>query len=304
MGTPRDLRTPPAAGTPDGASTPTGARTPPQERQPQVLSLKEKLRRGFRNLVKITKGVRELADQGIPGKMLDEKYWREVADPKHRLGKGEFEKQWNQWRDSETSASFPEWHKANHGGMSLFQEEQFSALEKRFPIAGASPTAPVVRGRGAYKETYADSRIKYLTPSQRAAHEVHLSKEDNEVFLTHPDGRLLQTGLDWGKEHIFVLGPDKKLYVGLAEEGKFHHSSFFGGGAIIWGGSIETDEHGRLVEISNESGHYKPGPQEALHGLRLLQRQGINLNRVTYKDSSGHRISAQVYLERLEERSN
>ena len=62
----------------------------------------------------------------------------------------------------------------------------------------------------------------------------------------------------WG---IYVLGLDRKLYIGEHSINKFHHSSFFSGGPVLAGGEIAIDS-GRVVGITNKTGHYRAGPRE------------------------------------------
>lgn len=60
-----------------------------------------------------------------------------------------------------------------------------------------------------------------------------------------------------------------------------NHSSLLGGKDVACAGCIVTNESGRLVEIDNNSGHYKPTRQH-LHGaLAYLAEQGLDLEGVT-----------------------
>ncbi len=70
-------------------------------------------------------------------------------------------------------------------------------------------------------------------------------------------------------EVIWVLGPDKEFYSHIAKLGRIHHSSFFGGEAILAGG-IWVVEKGDIKWISGESGHYKPGLGPLIVALRRL----------------------------------
>lgn len=76
-------------------------------------------------------------------------------------------------------------------------------------------------------------------------------------------------------EHIFVVGPDNKLYAGkkaraqAGVRGAFNHSSFFSGAPIKTAGSLKVSG-GVITELSDLSGHYTPTPAMVVAAIRKL----------------------------------
>lgn len=58
-----------------------------------------------------------------------------------------------------------------------------------------------------------------------------------------------------------------------------HHSSFLAGGAVAAAGEVGIEE-GKLVNISNLSGHYKPGPAYLWQAVKQLELLGCPLEGV------------------------
>ena len=59
--------------------------------------------------------------------------------------------------------------------------------------------------------------------------------------------------------------------------GSFHHSSFFAGEPITAGGNIVFSE-GKIVSISNESGHYHPSKESVDLFVSILKSENTILN--------------------------
>ena len=70
-----------------------------------------------------------------------------------------------------------------------------------------------------------------------------------------------------GKSFIYVLGPDKKVYTGEYNRGTFNHSSFLSGSPVMGAGELVVKD-GKIVEITDKSGHYEPDDSANLRGLR------------------------------------
>lgn len=121
-------------------------------------------------------------------------------------------------------------------------------------------------------ETMQKLKVKYLK-----------STAEREPFLVHgpraDGGALVQNGkpLDTSKESsyfsglghaIFVMSPDGQFYVGSHRVNAFHHSSFLAGEDVASAGEIQA-KNGRIVQITNKSGHYKP---QVIHLVQALQQ--------------------------------
>jgi hypothetical protein len=107
-------------------------------------------------------------------------------------------------------------------------------------------------GHGGAKVKDVSGQVTYLDDKTRVEYACTVSKG------TISGKKISGTG-----EFIFVIGPDSKIYAGSkarAGEGKagaFNHSSFFSGGAVKSAGTI-TVQGGRIVRVTNVSGHYAP----------------------------------------------
>lgn len=55
---------------------------------------------------------------------------------------------------------------------------------------------------------------------------------------------------------IYVLDTCNRLFVHAKYKGKFHHSSFLQGGAVLSAGGIVVED-GRIMKLTADSGHYR-----------------------------------------------
>jgi RHS repeat-associated protein len=108
-----------------------------------------------------------------------------------------------------------------------------------------------------------DSVCAYLDENQRKPFEVTV--EDG--LLVYKDGvnkgQLVDTGHmsslhSSNPSAIFVMSPQGSIYLGShGRPGSFHHSSFLSGGDVASAGEMIVKD-GKIIEVSNKSGHYKP----------------------------------------------
>ncbi len=81
-----------------------------------------------------------------------------------------------------------------------------------------------------------------------------------------------------------VVTADKRMFLGPdGLSGRFHHSSFFAGRPVLLAGLLRV-ENGVIVDFSNRSGHYKPGPYHTALFLKFLAEQGVKTPRVFYAE--------------------
>lgn len=78
---------------------------------------------------------------------------------------------------------------------------------------------------------------------------------------------------------IFMLGLDREIYVNKHISHKLHHSSEFAGKEILSGGEIVASD-GKILRISNKSGHYAPAPKDLLEMLAVLKERLGNLEEI------------------------
>lgn len=85
---------------------------------------------------------------------------------------------------------------------------------------------------------------------------------------------------------IFVMNADGELYASNYQEGgKFHHSSLSGGQPVAAAGEISVIA-GKLVAITNRSGHYMPDAYFTEQLLTSLKNKGFELAGVTVTNTA------------------
>jgi hypothetical protein len=166
------------------------------------------------------------------------------------------------------------------GTLVLSPKHWVEAASPRHPYVGSNEIAGLMarwrqdpNSRSLERILDRQPSVQYLTPEERENFRIQMV--DNVLVQGN---RALSSG-NW----MFVIGPDAQLYVGRHEEGHFHHSSFFGGGTLIWAGEFEIDAEGRIRAISDQSGHYQPKKEDNIRGLSVLGQLGINLSGVYFK---------------------
>lgn len=126
------------------------------------------------------------------------------------------------------------------------------------------------------------TKVKYLTEAEKA--NLELFVKDGKIVDRL--GKLYDTsssssvfGAGQGKS-IFVMDEYGKIYASNFQSvGKFHHSSFLGGKPVSAAGEI-TVKNGRIVEISNRSGHYQPTQQMNSQVINELKSKGLDISNI------------------------
>jgi hypothetical protein len=81
----------------------------------------------------------------------------------------------------------------------------------------------------------------------------------------------------------FALSMSRKIYMtrhrGSFPSKNFFHSSYLAGAAILCSGTIKI-EMGRIKEITDASGHYRPTPYHMVNLLETLKMHGVNLGAI------------------------
>jgi hypothetical protein len=76
---------------------------------------------------------------------------------------------------------------------------------------------------------------------------------------------------------IYVMSPDKTLYVGDKKREKFHHSSFLSGSTVVAAGSMNV-VNGVLCELTPHSGHYRPSDEDFARCIATLTEAGVDMS--------------------------
>ncbi len=88
------------------------------------------------------------------------------------------------------------------------------------------------------------------------------------------DSVSFHSGSGW---EVFVVGSGGDLHMASHKIGKFHHSSLLGGGAVSFAGELKVAS-GKVMVMSNKSGHYRPTVDMFLHYLKSVKAQGLDLD--------------------------
>ena len=196
-------------------------------------------------------------------KAIDQGYWLEKLDAKHRLGSllVEF---YAIWKSSPSAVSFFDW--LDEGKWEAYLSIRKSPLEFQLAKKG----------------------VTYLTELGRESYRLEVRKgllyQNGSPF----DTRTMKSA--WGGQGvaIFVQSRENRFYAGEYQYAQVHHSSFLAGDPVRSAGELIVWD-GRLKAVSIESGHYKPDPKRlpfALEGLRdqLVAMNGVKV-RVFKKDA-------------------
>jgi len=126
--------------------------------------------------------------------------------------------------------------------------------------------------RSGERERDQGNNVIYLTPQQRANYE--LRPRTGQLF--RKDGIIpADTTLFYGKRALlYVISPDKKIYCGRGARFILHHSSFLAGEEVIAAGKLMTS-NGKVIFMSNNSGHYRPSAEHLLQAAQHFHDLGV-----------------------------
>ncbi|GAA2605545.1 WXG100 family type VII secretion target [Paractinoplanes durhamensis] len=132
------------------------------------------------------------------------------------------------------------------------------------------PTNP---SRAFYPDT-----VHYMDDAEREAHRLFVDGDGN--LRSAADGSLYDTSTGttaWsgGGRAIFTMDGSGNLYATLDQRvGQTHHSSLLAGDSVVGAGEIEVVD-GKLVAMTDQSGHYHPGAEMNDKVLQSLRDQGL-----------------------------
>jgi hypothetical protein len=152
-------------------------------------------------------------------------------------------------------------------------------------------------------QVWQGDRVRYLRSAvERAPYklEVRVVEIDGrkEHRLVDAEGRLFDThdaSTYWTEQSgvaraIFVMNARGELFASnYHASALFHHSSLAGGEPVAAAGEIRVIA-GRVVDVTNNSGHYHPSRADTLQALAVLMAQGMNLRGVKVVDVQRHTI--------------
>jgi hypothetical protein len=122
-------------------------------------------------------------------------------------------------------------------------------------------------------------RVHYMSDAEREAS--RLFADGSGRLRWAKDGSLFDTAAGtsvWSRGRgraIFVMDRSGNLYASLEQKvGYLHHSSFLRGANVVGAGELEAYE-GRLVLVTNQSGHYRPTPAMNDRVVETLEERGV-----------------------------
>ena len=111
--------------------------------------------------------------------------------------------------------------------------------------------------------------VKYVTPDEQGDYTVDFVGGTLKKNGINFDTTEMRGSKDAGSA-AFVITGDGRLMAEPHQIGEFHHSSFEAGGRVLCAGMIKV-RNGKIVSITDNSGHYKPDVFNILEGIRKLQ---------------------------------
>lgn len=135
-----------------------------------------------------------------------------------------------------------------------------------------------------HSEALPGDKVRYFNKNQRKKYRVHF--RSGLMMLPTYSGKLklLTTkGQDLGESVLFSFDLQNNIYTNLQTiEGHTHHSTFTAGSDVWAAGTLQVHE-GKLREITNSSGHYKPEWQNIYLFLRHLQSKGATFEQLVVR---------------------
>ncbi|XP_072979704.1 IQ domain-containing protein IQM1-like [Typha angustifolia] len=199
--------------------------------------------RALKRVAKVGKGL----SKDEKAQKLALQHWLEAIDPRHRYGHN-LHFYYDVWFASESTEPFFYWLDVGDGREINLEKCPRSKLQRQF--------------------------IKYLGPKEREAFEVIV---ENGRLLYKESEKLVNTTEEY--KWIFVLSTSRALYIGQKIKGKFQHSSFLAGGAIISAGRLVAND-GVLKAIWPYSGHYLPTEENFKEFISFLEENNVDLSNV------------------------
>ncbi|MGH9125106.1 MAG: hypothetical protein ACRDZ8_10330, partial [Acidimicrobiales bacterium] len=112
--------------------------------------------------------------------------------------------------------------------------------------------------------------VTSVGPKERSRYQLHLGNPIKRGSSEDPydTSEMVSSaaGKGWG---IFVMTKNGAFYSGSHQVGIFHHSSFTSGSDVAGAGEMKI-VNGKLTDMTNKSGHYKPSGQHSFQVMAAL----------------------------------
>jgi hypothetical protein len=125
------------------------------------------------------------------------------------------------------------------------------------------------------------AELKPLKLRFRGAGVAHRIADGNRLIPYDTDE--FNDAVEFASFNLYVMDPAGHIYAfGQQRDGKeLKHSSFLRGGPTMAAGTMRV-KNGRILYITNQSGHYKPQMRQMLNVLERLQSYGVDLMQVQF----------------------
>lgn len=238
-----------------------------QDQLRKSMGYQYKLARALQKILKIYRGVSKGTHALIP------KYHCEVFDRKHRYGR-ELNPFFEVWKESSSTDDFDKWLNDLDIGKNVVGRDILQKLN----LIGSNNRPKFI------------PRVGYLKKSQLKNYEMRVDRQ-GRIFIGHPENACYPHSVDRSKDHsyIFIATSEDRMYIGPYQRGIFSHSSFLCGGSVKSAGALIFD-HGKLMAVWDDSGHYNSGHYKAgaydiiykimRSALEIFIKRGVSLKDV------------------------
>lgn len=137
---------------------------------------------------------------------------------------------------------------------------------------------PVVADKFRFDQQLIRSASFHHFGTARSEFEITISDSGQLIFQNKP----LSTGL---QEFDWIMDKDKRMYGFFKQSGNFfgegagsYHSSLLGDEWPICAGAIKTDSNGKIISISNKSGHFAPEADNLKYAFNILMEKKADIS--------------------------
>lgn len=136
------------------------------------------------------------------------------------------------------------------------------------------------------------ANTEYMGTERAAQHQVGF--EEGVDANGQSNAKLTGESVRGDGKHIFVMDGEGEVFAKEVKEAHaqkdqtdrgvhVHHSSFKSGEAVAGAGEISVDDQGFVKEVTDRSGHYRPGEEQTAQTLEHLeQAKGVNLDNTKF----------------------
>lgn len=188
---------------------------------------------------------------------------------------------------------------ASAGSLRLRRRRQTGRSFPTLLTSRCGTTSPTGRGDGPIRRSrkyfsWDPAKGKLKTVESPKTKDIEDPDQRRRYEAISKDGRLVSTNgtpLDTSPSSskfsgsgfaIYVMAPTGQIYVGTHIPSLFHHTTFLSGGNTACAGEIKIVD-GKVVALTNKSGHYKSDEDNMEQMLRELAQRGHDLSSLSVK---------------------